>query len=229
MITVDTIGKVRRAYFVQKRTIKAIARDLRLARNTVRDYVRAGSFPESRRRVPRRSTLTPFKEYLRRRFHEGCTNAARLWEEVRGRGYAGSHCTVQRFIAGLRARLPPEIRERLQRHTSGRAPRAQLPAALGRSPREVVWLLLRRPTELKAEERQLLEELFAASPDLTTDLTTAYVFADVDQAWRTTTGRPDVSRMTSMRTPVTGAVSARSEPAISRSSARSTASSARRS
>jgi DNA-binding transcriptional regulator LsrR (DeoR family) len=42
MITVDTIGKVRRAYFVQKRTIKAIARDLRLARNTVRDIVRAG-------------------------------------------------------------------------------------------------------------------------------------------------------------------------------------------
>ena len=39
----DTIARVRRAYFVQGRKIKAIARDLRLARNTVRDILRAGS------------------------------------------------------------------------------------------------------------------------------------------------------------------------------------------
>ena len=37
MVTVDTIGRVRRAHFVQGRSIKAIARELRLARNTVRD------------------------------------------------------------------------------------------------------------------------------------------------------------------------------------------------
>lgn len=43
MVTVDTIGRVRRAYFVQGRKIKAIARELKLARNTVRDIVRAGS------------------------------------------------------------------------------------------------------------------------------------------------------------------------------------------
>ena len=43
MITVDTVGRVRRAYFVQGRKIKAIARELKLARNTVRDIVRAGS------------------------------------------------------------------------------------------------------------------------------------------------------------------------------------------
>ena len=39
MVTVDTIGRVRRAYFVQKRSIKAIARDLKLARNTVRSLL----------------------------------------------------------------------------------------------------------------------------------------------------------------------------------------------
>ena len=31
MITMDTIGRVRRAFFVQKRKIKAIARELKLA------------------------------------------------------------------------------------------------------------------------------------------------------------------------------------------------------
>ena len=41
MITVDTIGRVRRAYFVQGRKIKTIARQLKIARNTVREIVRA--------------------------------------------------------------------------------------------------------------------------------------------------------------------------------------------
>ena len=50
MITVDTIGKARRAYFVQGRKIKAIAREQRLSRNTVRDIVRAGSSPEATER-----------------------------------------------------------------------------------------------------------------------------------------------------------------------------------
>ena len=41
MATGDTRAKVRRAFFVQKRKIKAIARDLKLARNTVGEIVRA--------------------------------------------------------------------------------------------------------------------------------------------------------------------------------------------
>jgi predicted transcriptional regulator len=49
MVTVDTIAMVRRAYFVQKRKIKAIARDLRLARDTVREIIRADEQPERAR------------------------------------------------------------------------------------------------------------------------------------------------------------------------------------
>ena len=48
MITVDTIGKVRRAHFVQGKKIKAIARELKLARNTVRDIIRAEAKTEHR-------------------------------------------------------------------------------------------------------------------------------------------------------------------------------------
>ena len=42
MITMDTIGRVRRAYWVQGKKIKAICRELRLARETVRRIVRSG-------------------------------------------------------------------------------------------------------------------------------------------------------------------------------------------
>ncbi len=55
MVTVDTNGKVRRAYFVEKRSIKSIARALRLARNTVRSIVRA----ETERRYERRDQPMP--------------------------------------------------------------------------------------------------------------------------------------------------------------------------
>jgi len=47
-MTVDTIAKVRRANFVQERKIKAIARDLKLERNTVRQIVRAEDQTEHR-------------------------------------------------------------------------------------------------------------------------------------------------------------------------------------
>ena len=48
MLTVDTIGKVRRAHFVQGKKIKAIAREMNLARNTVRDIIRAEAKTEHR-------------------------------------------------------------------------------------------------------------------------------------------------------------------------------------
>ena len=57
MISVDTIARVRRAHFVQKKSIKAIARELRLARNTVRSIVRAET--ETERRYERRDQPMP--------------------------------------------------------------------------------------------------------------------------------------------------------------------------
>jgi len=41
MLIVETIGRIRREHFVQGKTIREIARDLKLSRNTVRKVLRS--------------------------------------------------------------------------------------------------------------------------------------------------------------------------------------------
>ena len=43
MLTVETIGRIRRAHFIKGKTIKEIARDLKVSRNTVRRVLRSGA------------------------------------------------------------------------------------------------------------------------------------------------------------------------------------------
>ncbi len=110
MVTVDTIARVRRAYFVQGRKIKAIARDLRLARNTVRDIVRAGSDgPEQteRRYVRKEQPLPQLGDFVSALQAMVTANAARskrerltyqrMFEELRLQGYAGGYDNVRRY------------------------------------------------------------------------------------------------------------------------------------
>ena len=43
MLVVETIARIRRAYFVQRKTIKAICRELRVSRKVVRKVIRSGA------------------------------------------------------------------------------------------------------------------------------------------------------------------------------------------
>lgn len=109
MITVDTVGRVRRAYFVQGRKIKAIARELKLARNTVRDIVRAGAggFELMKRKYVRKTQPLPQLEGLVPLL-EGMLSAnadkpkrerltyQRMFEELRLAGYRGGYDNVRR-------------------------------------------------------------------------------------------------------------------------------------
>ena len=42
MLTVQTIGRIRREHFIKGKTIREIARDLKVSRNTVRKVLRSG-------------------------------------------------------------------------------------------------------------------------------------------------------------------------------------------
>jgi transposase len=105
MLIVETIGRIRREHFLKGKTIKEIARDLRVSRNTVRKVLRSGATSaEYERDVqprPKLGRLTaelddllegnatkPFREQL---------TLIRIFEELRGRGYDGGYDAVRRY------------------------------------------------------------------------------------------------------------------------------------
>jgi predicted transcriptional regulator len=55
MLTVETIGRIRREHFIKGKTIREIARDLKVSRNTLRKVLRSGetSFEYERDVQPR--------------------------------------------------------------------------------------------------------------------------------------------------------------------------------
>jgi transposase len=105
MLIVETIAKVRRAYFAHGKSIKAICRELGLSRKVVRKVIRSGetSFTYERAVQPRPKLgqwTAALDELLE-------TNAAkpareqltliRIFEELRGRGYGGGYDAVRRY------------------------------------------------------------------------------------------------------------------------------------
>ncbi len=82
---------------------------LNLDHKTVLRYARATTAEELLTQMPRRtSKLDAHTAYLVQRWQEGCTNAARLAEELRGRGYRGTDRSVRRLLQTWRATaIPP--------------------------------------------------------------------------------------------------------------------------
>jgi len=105
MVTVETIGRVRQAYLVKGKKIKAIARDLRLSRNTVRRIVRSG---ETEHRYERRDQPLPqlgahvaalealLEANVGKAKRERLT-FMRMFEELRLSGYGGGYDAVRRY------------------------------------------------------------------------------------------------------------------------------------
>lgn len=94
-------------------SIRAIARELGISRNTVRKYVKgeAVSPPTKRRGPGRPRKLEPYEAWLIRRV-EGASPirlpATVLHREIRAMGYDGSERSVRRFVASLYPVPEPE-------------------------------------------------------------------------------------------------------------------------
>jgi len=91
MLVMEEAVVVIRVLSRQGKSIRAIARTLRVSRNTVRPYVRGQEVPRYRRE-PRASKLDPYKQYLGERVKAAAPEwipAAVLFRELRMLGYSG--------------------------------------------------------------------------------------------------------------------------------------------
>ncbi len=105
MLVVETIAKIRRAYFVHGQPIKAICRELGVSRKVVRKVIRseATEFRYERETQPL-PKMGPWSAELDRLLVANESKAARerltlirLFEELRGLGYAGGYDAVRRY------------------------------------------------------------------------------------------------------------------------------------
>ena len=103
MLVVETIAKIRRAYFQDKKTIKQICRELRVSRNTVRKVIRSGATEHTyERTVQPQPKIGPWKEELNKMLAANARKPKRerlnrigIFEELRARGYDGGYDAVR--------------------------------------------------------------------------------------------------------------------------------------
>jgi transposase len=129
----------------------AIARQFNLTHTTVRRLLQAEEFPE---RAPRRhrSALDPFRDYLQKRWADGCHNASQLCRELRQKGYQGQRSRVKEYLHDWRLETrPPSVRRR-------KMPNLRL----------VAFWLSKPPEERKGEEQQWARVVTAAQPEIAT-------------------------------------------------------------
>jgi transposase len=105
MRSVDTIARVRRAFYVQGWSLKRISRELHVSRNTVRRILRSGetSFSYERERQPQ-PRIGPWQVQLDALLDGNDAKAKRerltlirIYEELRGLGYEGSYDAIRRY------------------------------------------------------------------------------------------------------------------------------------
>src|SRR5215217_4063345 len=105
MLVLETIAKIRRAFFVQGKSIKLICRELRVSRKVVRKVIRseATEFRYEREAQPL-PKIGPWTDQLNELLLANEGKAARerltlirLFEELRGCGYVGGYDAVRRY------------------------------------------------------------------------------------------------------------------------------------
>ncbi|WP_326826663.1 ISL3 family transposase [Streptosporangium sp. NBC_01756] len=143
--------------------IRAIAAKLALTRNTVRRFARATDPEEllvNDGTGRRPSMLREHASYLHQRWNEGCTDATRLWQEIRARGYLGSYSHVRDYLAPLRSAttIPP-------------------PAPIAPKVRTVAAWMMSNPRTLHPDDQERLTTIMDDCPALAALHTQVKAFA----------------------------------------------------
>lgn len=100
-----------------------------------------------------------FIPYLRKRWSEGCVNAAALYAEITAQGYRGSVKIIRRHLQHWRITGPP----------------AESPPVI--TPRKATGWIMRRPEEVTEDERDRLQQIPDRSNEINTTHRLAAAFA----------------------------------------------------
>lgn len=156
-------------------SVRQIAQQMGMGRQTVRRYLNHGAFPEitQRRKMP--SLLDRWEPYLLERWQAGCHNALQLYREIHEQGYAGSCPLVSRWAARHRKEHPdtPKAGSAATPEPSS----TQLQSTMRRlSPSQAAWLLVQQPADLTEDEHTALDKLQKAVAEIATAYTLAQDF-----------------------------------------------------
>lgn len=151
----------------QNHSMRSIARELNIDRGTVQRFIDARTFPERATR-PYPSRVDRFEFDLRRRWDEGCRNAAQLHRELVAQGFKGSYFTIRRRLNRWR-------------DSEDKNGKSALPTITMRTPsaKSAAWLLLRDDQILEPQDRQLLDALLDKVPELQTTRELANEFCQI--------------------------------------------------
>jgi transposase len=131
---------------------RSVARQLGMTLNTILRFSRATTPEEmfTGQWQSRVTKLDAYKPYLDQRWREGCTNAWKLWEEIRERGYPDGYGNVRNYVSRTLRGKPQPV-----------GPRPP-------SARAVTRWLLTHPDALAEHDRIRLKAVLANCPELTT-------------------------------------------------------------
>jgi transposase len=133
----------------------AIAEQVGIGHATISRWLRNGTFPEQKPR-PRKASVDPHLPQLIERWETGCHTIAELHRELVADGYSHQYNSVYRRLARS---FPEEPKKRFTRSLPEGQKKQEAPDQLPHPPvlaRQAMFLFLRRPEELSAEEQETL-------------------------------------------------------------------------
>ena len=96
------------------RSIRGIARELGVSRNSVRRYLRSPGVPKEKPRRRRASKLDPYTDHIDTRLSESLDNCVVLLRELRALGYNGGYTILKDYVQPRRRRRQPKATVRFE-------------------------------------------------------------------------------------------------------------------
>ena len=95
-------------------SIRGIAGELGIARNTVRRYLKSPEVVRPKPRTQRAYKLDPYTGYIDRRLDEGLENCVVLHRELKALGYDGGYSILKAYVSPRRRPRQPDATMRFQ-------------------------------------------------------------------------------------------------------------------